>query len=226
MPTPRSPVRCTNLTFSQQVADGMEKILECPVCLDAFQASQECRRPHCLPCGHSLCCECLDGMLRISRSRRSCPACRYPLKADQVARYPRNFALEQVVFHLEQAKQGASATRSAASGVAAKENTNDVAQVKGFAVGDMLRAWVSSCRSRFRPKPIHSAYTHNLQASDLLQHPWLSAITGCTKGILVAPWPAAFEADPEAGAAQRDQEELLHLLLLNQGFRRRLQFQS
>lgn len=160
MPTPRSPVRCTNLTFSQQVADGMEKILECPVCLDAFQASQECRRPHCLPCGHSLCCECLgrsgsvqnvmmamtaeelissaccaaDGMLRISRSRRSCPACRYPLKADQVARYPRNFALEQVVFHLEQAKQGASATRSAASGVAAKENTNDVAQVVAKAV--------------------------------------------------------------------------------------------
>ncbi len=81
----------------------------------------------------SACCTA-DGILRISRSRPSCPACRHPLKAGQVAGYPRNFALEQVVFQLEQAKQGASATRSATAGVAAEEDIHGITQVVAKAV--------------------------------------------------------------------------------------------
>lgn len=81
----------------------------------------------------SACCTA-DGILRISRSRPSCPACRFPLKADQVAGYPRNIALEQVVFQLEQEKQGAAARRSATAGVAAKENTYGITQVVAKAV--------------------------------------------------------------------------------------------
>ena len=49
--------------------------------------------------------------------------------AYQVAMYPRNFALEQVASHFEQAKQGALAPRSAAAGVAATENTCGTTQV-------------------------------------------------------------------------------------------------
>ncbi len=82
-------------------------------------------------------------------------------------------------------------------------------QVKGFEIpiGGIFRAFVTRCRSSFRPKPSHSANTHNLTDADLLQHPavtWLSAITGF-KGVLVAPWPADFEADRHAVAAQREQ---------------------
>ena len=49
--------------------------------------------------------------------------------AFQIARYPRNFALEQVASHFEQAKQGRSAIRSADAGVGAKENTSGTTQV-------------------------------------------------------------------------------------------------
>ncbi|DBB17647.1 hypothetical protein WJX82_009161 [Trebouxia sp. C0006] len=137
----------------------MEKVLECPVCLNTFQATQECRRPRSLPCGHSVCSGCLDTILR-SWCRRNCPACRHPLTAYHVARYPRNFALEQVASHFEQEKQDKSATRSAAADVEARENTCGVTQdteycktcmeteevgpskAVRFSVGDILRAGV------------------------------------------------------------------------------------
>ena len=56
--------------------------------------------------------------------------------AYQVARYPRNFALEQVASHFEQAKPGALAPRSAATGVAAKENTRGTTQVGAKSCSD------------------------------------------------------------------------------------------
>ena len=88
-------------------------------------------------------------------------------------------------------------------------------------IGDTFRACVGSCRSLFRLKPVHSDNTHDWTAPEPLQHPavsWLSAITGYTQGVLVAPWPAPFEADHEAVAAQREQlqERVLLMPLLNQ----------
>ncbi|XP_041949587.1 zinc-binding protein A33-like [Alosa sapidissima] len=50
----------------------LRELLTCPVCQDIFED------PHQLPCGHSLCMRCLDGMLKHRPLAQpfSCPTCR------------------------------------------------------------------------------------------------------------------------------------------------------
>ncbi|XP_030630489.1 ret finger protein-like 4A-like protein 1 [Chanos chanos] len=60
------------LNITETNPTQIEDLLTCPVCQDIF------RDPHQLPCGHSLCLECLEGMLRHGPvgQRFSCPNCR------------------------------------------------------------------------------------------------------------------------------------------------------
>lgn len=59
------------LTWLSQKSQ-LKELLTCPVCQDIFED------PHQLPCGHSLCMPCLDGMLRHRPLSQpfSCPSCR------------------------------------------------------------------------------------------------------------------------------------------------------
>ena len=52
--------------------DTVLKVLDCPVCLRAFN------QPRLLPCGHTLCVRCITPLVR--GSKLSCPECRKPHK--------------------------------------------------------------------------------------------------------------------------------------------------
>lgn len=49
---------------------------ECPVCLEEIQGARTNLDRVTFPCGHSICCQCNQGMLR--RDDHRCPTCREP----------------------------------------------------------------------------------------------------------------------------------------------------
>ena len=50
--------------------------MECGVCLSGYNSEEN--RPKSLPCGHSLCCTCVNGSLIAKGGRMDCPFCRTP----------------------------------------------------------------------------------------------------------------------------------------------------
>ncbi|XP_034250930.1 uncharacterized protein LOC117651224 [Thrips palmi] len=58
--------------------------MECPVCMDEFDVAA--RRPKSLPCGHTVCSHCLEGL-----QQRLCPKCRKGFS--DPAKLPDNFSI-------------------------------------------------------------------------------------------------------------------------------------
>ena len=58
--------------MAARLAEVLSEESKCGVCLDIF------REPRSLPCGHTFCTECLEGVLRQSKKRSEieCPSCR------------------------------------------------------------------------------------------------------------------------------------------------------
>ncbi|NXF77088.1 TRI59 protein, partial [Sclerurus mexicanus] len=79
--------------------DGLEEELTCAVCYSIYQD------PRVLPCSHTFCRECLQGILQrsdsfsCSRRRLRCPSCRagLDLPAAGLESLPTNFALKAVI---------------------------------------------------------------------------------------------------------------------------------
>jgi hypothetical protein len=72
------------------------KTLECKVCMEQFQISNSAYTPHMLPCGHSFCLRCLQGLVSLPQSRRCCPLDRRPISSD-ISTFPVNFSLIDVL---------------------------------------------------------------------------------------------------------------------------------
>ena len=53
------------------VADAMDSVPICVVCIKHFGTGTEDHRPHSLPCGHSLCYRCLSKFLFAGTDRRT-----------------------------------------------------------------------------------------------------------------------------------------------------------
>ena len=62
----------------------------CSVCAENYDAAVRC--PRVLRCGHSLCQSCLTRIIRVP-ALKACPECRFVIKADRAADFPKNFAL-------------------------------------------------------------------------------------------------------------------------------------
>ncbi|CAG5130856.1 unnamed protein product, partial [Candidula unifasciata] len=80
----------------------MEEELTCPVCLELYAD------PLMLPCTHSICKACLQEIM-TSRNKGGkkgleCPTCRqnHVLTSDEVVRFPKNLALENIVFRYQE----------------------------------------------------------------------------------------------------------------------------
>ncbi|CAL4083125.1 unnamed protein product [Meganyctiphanes norvegica] len=63
------------------------------VCFSRYDDEEH--RPRSLPCGHSMCTECLDTAIR--KQTRMCPKCRTVYSASNVKEIPVNYPLESVV---------------------------------------------------------------------------------------------------------------------------------
>ena len=73
------------------MAEGMEKILECPICLEQI------KNPKMLPCQHSFCLKnCLENLMDDStKDQLTCPMCRvvYDVPINGVTGFPNNYIL-------------------------------------------------------------------------------------------------------------------------------------
>lgn len=71
-------------------------LVECPVCLEAYDA--EDRVPHVSHCGHNVCRQCLGEVL----ARCKCPICNVDLRGEAA---PTNFELRDLIISFQEAQQ-------------------------------------------------------------------------------------------------------------------------
>ncbi|KAF8493838.1 hypothetical protein JB92DRAFT_1159636 [Gautieria morchelliformis] len=75
------PMREVSVPSSSLSQTSMASITgHCPVCRELFNA--EARRPHCIPCGHLFCLDCLTRM--CGRTCGLCPFCRTAFHAEDI----------------------------------------------------------------------------------------------------------------------------------------------
>ena len=82
-------------------AGALEKLTECPLCLETF------REPRTLPCQHSFCEHCLEQHVRVNMLPGGfilCPNCRRKLRVPEkgVAGFPHNFLITNLLDALDQ----------------------------------------------------------------------------------------------------------------------------
>jgi hypothetical protein len=64
----------------------------CCICTETYDSIVRC--PRVLRCGHSLCQSCLGRLLRCGAAK-ACPECRFDIRPNRIADFPKNFALLQ-----------------------------------------------------------------------------------------------------------------------------------
>ncbi|XP_021948374.1 RING finger protein nhl-1 isoform X2 [Folsomia candida] len=71
--------------------DQFDQLLTCAICLDRY------RNPKLLPCQHSFCVECLEGLVDYVRKQIKCPECRaeHRVGYQGVAGFPTNVTLQR-----------------------------------------------------------------------------------------------------------------------------------
>ena len=73
------------------------KLLECPICIDTFN------NPRVLPCGHSICEECLINIIKNNsksiqgRLVMTCPECRFVFIIKNISNIPLNITLKNII---------------------------------------------------------------------------------------------------------------------------------
>ena len=67
----------------------------CSICMENYDLVVRC--PRVLRCGHSLCQSCLNHLLRCSAATKTCPECRFEIKPNRIADFPKNFAVLQLI---------------------------------------------------------------------------------------------------------------------------------
>ena len=78
------------------MAEGIEKILECPICLEQI------KNPKMLPCQHSFCLKnCLENLADdfSTKNQVTCPICRevYDVPINGVSGFPNNYILQSLL---------------------------------------------------------------------------------------------------------------------------------
>ena len=96
------------------MAEALEKILECPICLEKIE------NPKMLPCQHSFCMKnCLENIvLRNSvdqrRQQLTCPICRkqFPVPENGISGFPNNYVLQNLLDNQEKYRNPEADTSS------------------------------------------------------------------------------------------------------------------
>jgi len=73
----------------------LDSIGTCTICYERFEESG-IREPRSLPCGHTFCRRCLEGVLRHDKSP-VCPSCRAPLQLRSIDVIPKNYTVIDII---------------------------------------------------------------------------------------------------------------------------------
>ena len=122
--------------MAARLAEVLSEESKCGVCLDTF------REPRSLPCGHTFCTECIEGVLLQSkkRSEMECPSCRTRHSTDNAApgevarKFVLNFKASKFAHALNDLKKAACETGAA-----------DVAVCNNCVEGRAADAWCTDC---------------------------------------------------------------------------------
>lgn len=74
-------------------ADHVE---DCPVCLTTFDDTR--RRPRTVPCGHTLCTPCINGLTK--QDQVTCPTCRSEHSVPKAGQFPVSYTIEALIRRL------------------------------------------------------------------------------------------------------------------------------
>lgn len=77
----------------QEDSDRGDNILDCPVCMTAYDGTV--RRPRTLPCGHTFCTPCIDGLK--DQDKVMCPTCRVDHAVPESGWFPVTYVIESLM---------------------------------------------------------------------------------------------------------------------------------
>ncbi|CAL4148668.1 unnamed protein product, partial [Meganyctiphanes norvegica] len=137
----------------------MESLLECEICL--VRCDNDDRKPRVLPCGHTVCAQCIASSIKANDGRLDCPFCRVscgqgpgPLEAED---FPINITIVKM---LEAEAQKASANNSPHH-----QPTESLEQMKQEEI-NITACHVLSCAGLMSRLKVHK---QNLQSHQLIQ---------------------------------------------------------
>lgn len=90
----------------------LETFQECPVCMTGYD--ETVRRPRSMPCGHTVCTTCIDGI--IAKGHATCPTCRISNTVPKGGQFPVNYVVEDLLGRLKDSPSSSPSAAAAASG--------------------------------------------------------------------------------------------------------------
>ena len=111
---------------TQEIANRMERLLECPICLSQYQT------PKVLPCQHTFCQACMIGLLDDAKIK--CPSCRrkHDVPASGIQGFPPNVTITELI-DLQEAAQRKQKNSSADVEKEIEHLTKSMKVLKGIA---------------------------------------------------------------------------------------------
>ncbi|XP_050736593.1 uncharacterized protein LOC127008518 isoform X2 [Eriocheir sinensis] len=85
--------------------------MECPVCLTGYD--ETVRRPRSMPCGHTICSTCIDGI--VDKGHATCPTCRISNAVPKGGQFPVNYIVEDLLWRLKDSSSAAAAVAATAA---------------------------------------------------------------------------------------------------------------
>ena len=67
----------------------------CPVCFEDYEETEHA--PKVLTCGHTICSQCLVGIIDTNKDKAKCPECRVRVNPNRFMSYPTNYTVLQIM---------------------------------------------------------------------------------------------------------------------------------
>ncbi|XP_050709786.1 tripartite motif-containing protein 2-like isoform X2 [Eriocheir sinensis] len=83
--------------------------MECPVCMTGYD--ETVRRPRSMPCGHTICSTCIDGI--VDEGHATCPTCRISNAVPKGGQFPVNYVVEDLLWRLKDSSSSSSSAATA-----------------------------------------------------------------------------------------------------------------
>ena len=152
-----------------------DELPTCGICFNSYDEGKHV--PLCLPCGHTMCQQCTDDILKCD-SQCLCPQCRKPFNKSQVSK---NIELLRSVFVIKKLKTKASTSDALQTNSKQKSSltpsSNPSADVTICSVCDEEKKCIV-CADCPNKKPLCSAcfeYSHSKKSTKHHTTPWSSA---------------------------------------------------